>query len=114
MPPMSLDVGPGTRAVPLVFFERRELDRLLGLYGLKVAAGEWRDYAIDGLSDSAIFSVYRRASEQPAYRIEKRPALARRQGQWAIVGQNGQVLKRGRELETVLRYFDRGRFRVVK
>jgi hypothetical protein len=111
---MSLDVGPETRAVPLVFFERRELDRLLGLYGLKVAAGEWRDYAIDGLSEAAIFSVYRRASEAPAYRIEKRPALARRQGQWAVVGQNGQVLKRGRELEVVLRFFDRARFKVVK
>jgi hypothetical protein len=111
---MSLDVGPQTRAVPLVFFERRELDRLLRLYGSRVAAGEWRDYAIDGLSDSAVFSVYRRASEAPAYRIEKRPAQARRQGQWAIVGQNGQVLKRGRELEAVLRFFDRGRFRVVK
>ena len=114
MTAMSLDVGPGPRAVPLVFFERRELDRMLGLYGLKVAAGEWRDYAIDGLSDSAIFSVYRRASEQPAYRIEKRPALARRQGQWAIVGQNGQVLRRGRDLEAVLRFFDRARLRVVK
>jgi hypothetical protein len=111
---MSLDLGPQTRAVPLVFFERRELDRLLQLYGLRVAAGEWRDYAIDGLSDMAMFSVYRRASEAPAYRIEKRPALARRQGQWAIIGQNGQVLKRGRELDAVLRFFDRGRFRVVK
>ena len=111
---MSLDVGPGTRAVPLVFFERRELDRLFGLYGLKVAAGEWRDYAIDGLDDSAIFSVYRRASEQAAYRIEKRPALARRHGQGAVVGQSGQVLKRGHDLDAVLRFFDRSRFKVVK
>ena len=79
-----------------------------------VAAGEWRDYAIDGLSDAAIFSVFRRASEAPAYRIEKRPALARRQGQWAIIGQGGLILKRGRELEPVLRFFDRSRFSVVK
>ncbi|HLI64901.1 MAG TPA: DUF2794 domain-containing protein [Caulobacteraceae bacterium] len=111
---MSLDVTTPARGVPLVFFERRELDRLLGLYGMRVAAGEWRDYAIDGLSEAAVFSVYRRASEAPAYRIEKRPALARRQGQWAIIGQGGQVLKRGHELEAVLRFFDRARLRVVK
>lgn len=111
---MSLDIDRETRVVPRVFFERRELDRLFGLYGLKVAAGEWRDYAIDGLVDSAIFSVYRRASEAPAYRIEKRPALARRQGEWAIIGQSGQTLRRGHELETVLRFFDRSRLKVVK
>ena len=111
---MSLDSQPSTRGQPLVFFERRELDRLLGLYGMRVAAGEWRDYAIDGLSDSAVFSVFRRASEAPAYRIEKRPALARRQGQWAIIGPGGLILKRGHELEQVLRFFDRSRFSVVK
>src|SRR5580698_1566549 len=107
---MSLDSQPSARGQPLVFFERRELDRLLGLYGMRVAAGEWRDYAIDGLSDSAVFSVFRRASEAPAYRIEKRPALARRQGQWAIIGQGGLILKRGHELDQVLRFFDRSRF----
>jgi hypothetical protein len=111
---MSFDSLPSARAVPLVFFERRDLDRLLRLYGMKVAAGEWRDYAIDGLTDSAVFSVYRRAAEHPAYRIEKRPSLARRQGQWAIIGQGGQVLKRGQDLEALLRFFDRARLRVVK
>jgi hypothetical protein len=111
---MSLDSPPSARATPQVFFERRELDRLLGLYGMRVAAGEWRDYAIDGLAEAAVFSVFRRASEAPAYRIEKRPALARRQGQWAIIGQGGLVLKRGHELEQVLRFFDRSRFSVVK
>lgn len=111
---MSLDTPPSARAVPLVFFDRRELDRLLGLYGMRVAAGEWRDYAIDGLADAAVFSVFRRASEAPAYRIEKRPALARRQGQWAIIGHGGLILKRGHELEQVLRFFDRARFAVVK
>jgi hypothetical protein len=79
-----------------------------------VAEGVWRDYAIDGLADAAVFSVFRRASEAPAYRIEKRPALARRQGQWAIIGQGGLVLKRGHELEPLLRFFDRARFSVVK
>ena len=111
---MSLDSPPQAKAAALVFFERRELDRLLRLYGSRVAAGEWRDYAIDGLSDAAVFSVYRRASEAAAYRIEKRPALARRQGQWAIIGHGGVVLKRGHDLEPVLRFFDRARFAVVK
>ncbi|WP_374472101.1 DUF2794 domain-containing protein [Phenylobacterium sp.] len=97
-----------------VFFERRELERLLSLYGRMVAAGEWRDYAMDGLSDAAVFSVFRRSSEQPLYRIEKRPALARRQGAWAIIGEGGMILRRGHELEQVLRFFDKGRFKVVE
>jgi hypothetical protein len=96
-----------------VFFERRELVRLLSLYGRMVAAGEWRDYGIAGLSDCAVFSVFRRASEAPLYRIEKRPELARRQGAWAVIGQGGLILKRGHELEQVLKVFDKGRFKVV-
>jgi hypothetical protein len=97
-----------------IFFERRELERLLSLYGRMVAAGEWRDYAMDGLADAAVFSVFRRASEQPLYRIEKRPALARRQGAWAVIGEGGMILRRGHELEQVLRFFDKGRFNVVE
>jgi len=97
-----------------VFFERRELDRLLRLYGRMVAVGEWRDYAIDGLSESAVFSVYRRASERPLYQVEKRPALARKQGAWAILGEGGMILRRGHDLEQLLRFFDRGRFKVVE
>ena len=96
-----------------IFFERKELERLLRLYGRMVAAGEWRDYAIDGLSETAVFSVFRRASEQPLYRVEKRPALARKQGAWAVIGEGGMVLRRGHELEQVLRFFDKGRFKVV-
>jgi hypothetical protein len=111
---MSLDYSrPGERAA-LVFFERRELDRLLRLHGLKVAAGEWRDYAIDGLKDAALFSVYHRASEAPLYRIEKRPALARRQGAWAVIGRGGVILRRGHELEQVLKLFERGRLKLVE
>ena len=79
-----------------------------------VAAGHWRDYAIDGLHDAAVFSVFRRASESPLYRIEKRPALARRQGAWAVIGQGGVILRRGHELDQVLRVFDRARFDVVE
>ena len=96
-----------------VFFERRELDRILRLYGRMVAAGEWRDYGMDSLSEAAVFSVFRRHAEQPLYRIEKRPALARRQGQWAILGQGGHILRRGHDLDQVLRFFDKGRFSVV-
>jgi hypothetical protein len=109
----TLSGHPALGAGP-IFFERRELDLILRLYGRMVAAGEWRDYAIDGLSDAAVFSVFRRASEAPAYRIEKRPALARRQGAWAVIGAGGAVLRRGHELETVLKVFDSRRFRVVE
>ena len=101
------------RAAP-VTFDRRELSELLNLYGRMVAAGEWRDYGIGALSDACVFSVFRRASEAPLYRIEKRPALARRQGAWAVIGQGGMVLRRGHELEQVLRFFDKGRFKVVE
>lgn len=90
-----------------VTFDRRELSALLGLYGRMVAAGEWRDYAIDFLRDAAQFSVYRRASEMPLYRILKEPALARRQGAYSVVSATGQVLKRGTELPRVLRVLDK-------
>ena len=107
---------PSYLAVPRqagVFFDRRELDRILRLYGRMVAAGEWRDYGMDSLQEAAVFSVFRRASEAPLYRIEKRPALARKQGAWAIVGQGGHILRRGQDLEQVLRFFDKGRFSIV-
>jgi hypothetical protein len=106
--------APQSRPAPVVFFERKELNQLLRLYGRMVAAGEWRDYAIDGLRDAAVFSVFRRASEQPLYRIEKRPDLARRQGAWSVVGAGGVILKRGHDLGPVLKIFDRGRFAVVE
>ena len=97
-----------------VFFDRRELNDILRVYGRKVAEGEWRDYAMSSGADQASFCVYRRTSEQPLYRIEKRPALQRRQGQWAVVGQGGMILKRGRELGPLLRVFDGKRFSLVE
>ena len=110
---MSLDAPyPGSHSAA-IFFDRRELTRLLNLYGRMVAAGEWRDYGIDGLREAAVFSVFHRASEAPLYRIEKRPALARRQGAWAVIGQGGLVLRRGHDLDQVLRIFDRKRLRLV-
>ena len=90
-----------------VTFDRRELDRLLGLYGRKVAAGEWRDYAIDFLRDRAVFSVFRRASEVPLYRIEKNPKLARKQGVYSVISATGLIVKRGHELDGVLRAVDK-------
>jgi hypothetical protein len=112
---MSLDYGSvGSAASEVVFFERRELERLMRLYGRMVAAGEWRDYGIGGLKDHAVFSIFRRTSEQPLYRIEKRPALARKQGAWAIIGAGGIILRRGQELDAVLRFFDSRKFTVVK
>ena len=89
-----------------VTFDRRELDRIFGLYGRKVAAGEWRDYAIDFLKDRAVFSVFRRTSEIPIYRIEKNPRLAQRQGAYSVVSASGVILRRGHELDRVLRVID--------
>ena len=88
-------------------FNRRELNEILNVYGRKVAEGEWRDYAIDQLKEKAVFSVFRRASEVPLYRIEKQPRLARRQGAYAVVAATGLILKRGHDLSNVLRIFDR-------
>jgi hypothetical protein len=90
-----------------VTFSRRELDRILGLYGRMVAAGEWRDYAIDFLRDRAVFSVFRRSSEVPLYRIEKDPRLARKQGMYSVISATGLILRRGHELERVLLVIDR-------
>jgi hypothetical protein len=97
--------GRGGRPQPpsRVTFERRELDRILNLYGRMVAAGEWRDYAIQFLKDRAVFAVFRRAAEMPLYRIVKDPALTRRQGAFAVVAASGRVLKRGHDLDRVLR-----------
>ena len=91
----------------LVRFDRRELDQILRIYSLMVGAGEWRDYALDHLKDRAVFSVFRRSSEFPLYRIEKNPKLARRQGAFSVVAASGMVLKRGHELANVLKVFDK-------
>jgi len=90
-----------------VTFNRRELNRILDLYGRKVAAGEWRDYAIDFLKDRAVFSVFRRTSEVPLYRIEKDPKLAQRQGAYSVISASGHILRRGHELDRVLRAIDK-------
>ena len=97
-----------------VGFERAELARILDLYGRLVAAGNWRDYAMDLNADAAIFAAFRRAAERPEYRIEKRPALRLRQGMWALVGEGGAVLKRGHELGPVLAPVERRLMKLVE
>jgi hypothetical protein len=102
--------GTERQAAPFpsrVTFTRLELNRILNLYGRMVAAGEWRDYAIDFMKDRAVFSIFRRASEVPIYRIEKDPRLARRQGAYSVIAAGGQILRRGHELERVLLAIDR-------
>ena len=90
-----------------VTFSRSELNRILNLYGRMVADGEWRDYAIDFLKDRAVFSVFRRASEVPIYRIEKDPRFARKQGMYSVISASGLILRRGQELDRVLLVIDR-------
>lgn len=103
----------GSRAPQQVTFDRLELGAIMGLYGRMVAAGEWRDYGLSFLKDVAVFSVFRRTAEHPLYRIEKRPRLRHKQGLYAVIGMDGQVLKRGHDLKTVLRVLERKLIRSV-
>ena len=114
-----MSVGPGSGTIVAfparipnqVGFERMELSRILDLYGRMVAAGEWRDYAMNFTRDVAVFAAFRRHAEVPQMRLEKRPALRGKQGQWTLFGEHGQVLKRGHELANVLAPMER---RLVK
>ena len=96
-----------------IAFHRTELNVILSLYGRFVAAGEWRDYGISHLKGVAVFSVFRRAAEQPMYRIEKRPSLRMKQGQYIVLGMDGQILKRGNDLRQVLRILERKLIRAI-
>ena len=104
--PQPPEAKPSSSA-PVVSFDRHELREIFNLYGRRVAEGEWRDYAIDFRPDKAVFSIYRRASEVPLYRVEKDPALARRQGAYAVVAATGLILKRGPDLARVLQSLDK-------
>lgn len=97
-----------------VAFHRTELSPILTVYGRMVAAGEWRDYGISCLREVAVFSIFRRTAESPVYRVEKRPALRGKQGQYAVIGAEGQVLRRGNDLAQVLRVLERLLMRVVE
>jgi hypothetical protein len=103
---------PGASS-PQIGFERSELKRIIDLYGRMVAAGLWKDYAVEFGSDHAAFWAFRRTAERPEYRIEKRPALRNRQGMWALIGEAGVILRRGHELGPVLSPIERRLLRVV-
>lgn len=105
-------LGPTPQANQ-VAFHRTELALILGLYGRMVAAGEWRDYGISHLSDVAVFSIFRRTAENPIYRVEKRPKLRDKQGQYSVVGMDGRILKRGHDLKAVLRVLERKLIRAI-
>jgi len=96
-----------------VSFDRSELSVILGLYGRMVAAGMWRDYGMAMLHDVAVFSVFRHTAEHPLYRIEKRPRLAARQGQYAVIAMDGRILKRGHDLRHVVRELEKKLIRAV-
>lgn len=113
--------GPGTPAIPparpqpaVVAFDRRELGDILAVYGRRVAAGEWRDYAMDFGREVAVFSVFRRASEWPLYRIEKNPKNARKQGAYSVISATGLILKRGHELKRVLEVLEKRALHLVE
>ena len=97
-----------------IAFDRRELGDILTVYGRKVAAGEWRDYAMDFGREKAVFSVFRKASEWPLYRIEKNPKNARKQGAYSVITATGLILKRGHELKRVLEVFENKRLSLVE
>lgn len=105
---------PGRGGADQVGFERPELMRILDLYGRMVAAGEWRDYAMDFTRHAATFAAFRRASERPQARVEKRPDLRGKQGMWTLFGEHGQVLKRGHDLANVLAPMERRLVKVVE
>lgn len=110
---MTLHTPSPFQSPQQVAFQRNELNVILGLYGRMVAAGEWRDYGMSHLREVAVFSVFRRTAEHPLYRIEKRPKLRLRQGQYAVIGMDGQILKRGNDLRQVLRVLERKLIRAV-
>ncbi len=104
---------PAARTPAQVGFERQELARILDVYGRMVAAGHWRDYAMGFERDVASFAAFRRTAERPEIRIEKRPALRAKQGMWALIGEQGAVLKRGHELAGVLAPIERRLMKLV-
>ncbi|HUF87059.1 MAG TPA: DUF2794 domain-containing protein [Thermohalobaculum sp.] len=96
-----------------VAFDRRELALILDVYGRMVAAGECRDYAIDHGSERAVFSILRGSAEHPVYRVEKARGEAALPG-YAVIGMDGRILERGRDLRRVLRVLERKLIRVVQ
>ncbi len=113
-PPVAPSGSGAPQRPPQVSFDRQELSTILNIYGRMVALGEWRDYAIDMLRDEAVFSIFRRTSEMPLYRIVKAPRLARRQGAYSVVSATGLILKRGPDLAQVLKVLEKKSVRLVE
>lgn len=105
---------PAGRQPSQIGFDRLELTRILDLYGRMVAAGHWKDYAIELGHDAAIFAAFRRSAERPEFRIAKRPSLRGKQGMWALVAEHGQVVKRGHELGPVLAPVERRLMKLIE
>ena len=103
----ALSAAKPAPPVRYVAFDRHELNQILRVYGRMVAAGEWRDYAIDHLKDKAVFSIFRRSSEMPLFRVEKDPSLERRQGAYSVIAAGGYIMKRGHDLRQVLTILDK-------
>ena len=113
LPPIPFPGSAPGAGPAVIAFHRTELSPILALYGRMVAAGEWRDYGISHGPEVAVFAIFRRTSENPLYRIEKRPRLRSAQGMYAVVGMDGQILRRGHDLPTVLRVLERKLIRPV-
>jgi len=96
-----------------IVFDRSELAIIMTLYGRMVALGEWRDYRMSFLKDAAVFSIFRRSAEHPVYRVEKRPGLRRRQGQYAVIAMDGRVLRRSGDLRSALHVLERKLIRAI-
>ena len=109
----KLTTFPGRKSLQVISFDRKELAIILSIYGKMVAAGEWRDYGISALNDVAVFSIFRRTAENPLYRIEKRPKLRNKQGEYAVIGMDGQILKRGHDFKKVIYVLERKLIRAV-
>jgi hypothetical protein len=109
----TVEIAPFPSQPDRVTFQRGELLIILGLYGRMVAAGLWRDYGISMLRDVAVFSVFRHTAERALYRIEKRPRLVHKQGQYSVIGMDGRILKRGHDLAGVLRVLEKGLIRPI-
>ncbi len=111
--PIAPRLGPSKlRPAAQTAFDRKELGQILSVYGRMVSQGYWKDYAMDFLPDRAVFSIYRKASEHALYRIEKSPALRNKQGQFSVFAPGGLILKRGHELSSVLKVFDKKKFQL--
>lgn len=113
VPEPARNFSENNAVIPVTRFDRGELNRILGIYGRMVAAGEWRDYAMDFLEEIAVFSVFRRTSEMPLFRIEKRPKLRSKQGQYSVIATGGLLMKRGHDLGQVLKIFDKKLIRAL-